>query len=60
MLAASTIYEGNQPIPERIRLVALHGKGGVVPYLVFFVAPDADFDALSPRFDRILRGFTVR
>jgi hypothetical protein len=30
MLGASTVYEGNQPIPERIRLVALHGKGGVV------------------------------
>jgi hypothetical protein len=59
MLGASTIYEGNQPIPERIRLVALHGKGGVVLYLVF-VAPDADFDALRPRFDRILRGFSVR
>jgi len=27
MLGASAIYEGNQPIPERIRLVAPHGKG---------------------------------
>jgi hypothetical protein len=59
MLGASAIYEGNQPIPERIRLVALHGNGGVVLYLVF-VAPDADFDALRPTFDRILRSLTVR
>ena len=59
MLGASAIYEGNQPIPERLRLVALHGKGGVVLYLVF-VAPDVDFDTLRPTFDRILRSFTVR
>jgi len=30
-----------------------------VLYLVF-VAPDADFDALRPTFDHILRSFSVR
>lgn len=59
MLGNSAIREKNQAIPERIRLVALPGKGNVVLYMVF-VAPDADFDRLRPTFDRMMRSFTAR
>lgn len=47
------------PISERIRLVALQGKQGLVLYLVF-VAPEVDFDMMRPTFDRIMRSFTAR
>lgn len=59
MLGNSAIRENDQPIPERIRLVALRGQGSVVLYMAF-VAPDADFDKLRPTFDRIMRSFTAR
>jgi hypothetical protein len=59
MLGNSAIHEKNQAIPERIRLVALPGKGNIVLYMVF-VAPDADFDRLRPTFDRMMRSFTAR
>lgn len=59
MLGSSAIKEKRQPIPERIRLVAIQGKGTLILYMVF-IAPDADFDGLRPTFDRILRSFTVR
>lgn len=59
MLGKSAIRENGEPIAERIRLVALQGKGNLVLYMVF-VAPDGDFDSLRPTFDRIMRSFTVR
>jgi len=59
MLGNSAIRENDQPIPERIRLVALRGRGNLVLYMAF-VAPDADFDKLRPAFDRIMRSFTAR
>jgi beta-barrel assembly-enhancing protease len=59
MLGSSAIRENGKPIPERIRLVALQGKGNLVLYMVF-VGPDADFDALRPTFDRIMRSFAAR
>ncbi len=59
MLGKSAIHENGEAIPERIRLVALQGKGNLVLYMVF-IAPDADFDSLRPTFDRIMRSFTSR
>jgi hypothetical protein len=59
MLGKSAIRENGEPIAERIRLVALQGKGNLVLYMVF-VAPDGDFDSLRPTFDRIMRSFTAR
>jgi beta-barrel assembly-enhancing protease len=59
LLGTSAVTENNKPIPERVRLVALPAKEKSILYLVF-VAPDADFDALRPAFDRITRGFAVR
>ena len=58
LLGSSAIREGNQALPERIRLVALHGKGNLVLYMIF-VAPDADFDTLRTTFDRIMRSFDL-
>jgi hypothetical protein len=59
MLGQSAVREQGQPLSERIRLVTLQGKGGVILYMVF-VAPDPDFDRLRPVFDRIMRSFTLR
>ncbi len=59
LLGKSAIREKDEPIAERIRMVALQGKQGLVLYLVF-VAPDADFDAMRPTFDRIMRSFRTR
>jgi hypothetical protein len=35
MLGNCAIREGNQPLPERISLLAIHGKGSAMLYLVF-------------------------
>lgn len=59
LLGKSAIREQDQAIAERIRLVGLQGKGGLVLYMVF-VAPDIDFDSMRPIFDRIMRSFTTR
>jgi beta-barrel assembly-enhancing protease len=59
MLGQSAVFEKGQALKERIRLITLQGKGGVILYMVF-VAPDPDFDALRPVFDRIMRSFTLR
>ncbi len=59
MLGKSSIREKGQPIAERIRLVGLLGRNGLVLYLVF-VAPDVDFDSMRPTFDRIMRSFRAR
>lgn len=59
LVGMSAIRQNNQPLPERIRLVVLRGKGGLILYIVF-VAPDADFDTLRPAFDGIMRSFVLR
>jgi hypothetical protein len=59
MLGNSAIRVSGQPIAERLRLVALQGKGNLVLYMVF-VAPNDDFDSPRPTFDRIMRSFTTR
>jgi hypothetical protein len=56
MLGESAIRENNQPIPERLRVIALQTRSSTVLYLMC-VAPDADFDSLRPTFDRVLRSF---
>jgi hypothetical protein len=59
MVGESALRENGKPLQERIRLVTLQGKGGIVHYMVF-VAPNPDFDALRPVFDRIIRSFVLR
>ncbi|HZS95207.1 MAG TPA: hypothetical protein VFA40_00400 [Terriglobales bacterium] len=53
-LGNSVIREKGQPVPERIRFVAVQAKGSLILYLVF-VAPDTDFDLMRPA----LTGFCV-
>lgn len=55
----SSIRENGEPIPERLRLIAVRGKGNLILYMIF-IAPDVDFDALTPSFDRITRTFALR
>ena len=55
----ASVVEKGKTLPERIRIVALVGKSGVVLYNVF-VAPEVDFDAMRPTFERILQSYRVR
>jgi hypothetical protein len=59
LLGNSSIRENGEPIPERLRLIAVRGKGNLIVYMIF-IAPNADFDSLSPAFDRITRTFLLR
>lgn len=55
----SSVVDQGKSLPERVRMVALPGKNGIVLYMVF-VAPEPDFDHLRPSFDRITRSFQPR
>jgi hypothetical protein len=59
MQGASSVMENGKPLPERIRVVALKGKGGIMLYALM-VAPEPDFDTLRPIFDRILNTYRLR
>ena len=58
-LGTSAVRDNGKAMSERVRLVATPGKSGLILYMVF-VAPDADFEALSPTFDKIMNSFEVR
>ena len=51
--------ENGRPPPERVKLLAVSGKKGIVIYMVF-VAPEVDFEMLRPVFDQVVRSFQVR
>jgi hypothetical protein len=55
----SAVRENGKALRERVRLVALPAKSGVVLYLVF-VAPEPDFQVLGPVFERMLNSLQVR
>ena len=59
MQGAYSVMENGKPLPERIRVVALKGKGGIMLYALM-VAPEPDFDTLRPIFDRILNTYRLR
>jgi predicted Zn-dependent protease len=59
MQGISSVMENGKPLPERIRVVALKGKSGLILYALM-VAPEPDFDALRPTFDRILNTYRLR
>ena len=59
MVGESAVRENGSTLQERIRLVTVQGKGGGILYVVF-VAPNPDFNALRPIFDRIMRSFVLR
>jgi len=55
----SAVQENGQPMRERVHLVALLGRSNIVLYIAF-VAPEADFKAIQPTFDRVLDTLQVR
>jgi beta-barrel assembly-enhancing protease len=59
LLGTSSVQENGQAIPERLRLVTLQGKGNLVVYMIF-VAPNVDFDALDPSFERMMKSFVLK
>jgi hypothetical protein len=59
MLGKSAVLENGKPVTERVRLVAVPGQKGIVLYCLF-IAPDQDFDAMRPAFDRMLLNFKVK
>lgn len=58
-LGTSAVKEKGNNLSERVRLVAFQGKSRVILYIVF-VAPDPDFQALWPTFERMLNSIRVR
>lgn len=58
-LGTSAVQQNGKNFAERVRLVAFQGKSRIVIYLVF-VAPDPDFPALWPTFERMLNSIRVR
>jgi beta-barrel assembly-enhancing protease len=56
---ASAIREAGEALKERVQLVAIQGKSGVVIYLVF-VSPEADLEVMAPIFDHILNSVSLR
>ena len=58
-LGTSAVQEKGKPLKERVRLVAFQGKSRVILYLVF-IAPDLDFQALWPTYEKMLNSMRVR
>ena len=56
---ASAIREAGEALRERVQLVAVQAKSGIVIYLVL-VSPEADLDVMSPVFDHILSSVHIR
>ena len=54
----SPIEQNGSPLPERDRLVVRPDNNGNYLYLIF-IAPERDFAALQPTFDRILNSVQV-
>jgi len=55
----SAAEEDGKPFTERVRLVAVQGKSGEILFMIF-VAPDPDFQALWPTYEKIMNSFTPR
>ena len=55
----SPVRENGQALQERVRMIAVAGKAGVILYMVF-VAPEPDFEGMWPVFQRMLNSFQVR
>jgi hypothetical protein len=56
---ASAVRDNGQPMKERVTLVAMQGKSGLVIYAVC-VSPEADLKAMSPIFDHIVSSLQLR
>ena len=59
LINASPIEQDGRPLPERDRLVVVPESDGGFLYLIF-IAPEKDFGALQPTYDRMLDSLRVR
>ncbi len=55
----SAVRENGKQLTERVRMIALQQKTGLILYLVF-VAPEPDFNTLLPVFERMLNSLRMR
>jgi hypothetical protein len=55
----SAVWENGRQLTERVRMIALQDKAGVILYVVF-VAPEPDFNGLLPVFERMLNSLRIR
>ena len=58
-VGASSIKEDGKSLKERVRLVAVQGRNGMVIYMVF-VSPEVDLDAMTTVFEKVMESFEVR
>lgn len=58
-LGTSAVRENGKALGERVRVVAVQGNSKLILYMIF-VAPQPDFDGLSPLFDHMMNSFRVR
>lgn len=58
-LGTSAVRENGKALPERVRVIAVQGNSRVILYMVC-VAPQVDFEALEPVFDRMTNSLRVR
>jgi beta-barrel assembly-enhancing protease len=56
---ASPIQQNGSPLPERDRLVLVPVSNGNYLYLIF-IAPERDFGALEPTFERVLGSLQIQ
>jgi hypothetical protein len=55
----SPIQQNGSPLPERDRLVVMPSGDGTYVYLIF-IAPERDFEALRPTYEKILDSVRVQ
>lgn len=58
-LGTSAVQENGKAFTEKVMLVALQGKSGIVIYMIF-VAPEPDFQPLWPIFEKIMDSLELR
>jgi predicted Zn-dependent protease len=59
LAGTSPIQRNGSPLPERDRVVLVPQSNGSYVYLIF-IAPDRDFGALEPTFERMLESLRVQ
>ncbi len=59
LIGDSAIRSSGQPIKERVQLVAVQGKSGLVIYFVC-VSPEADLTIMAPIFERMMNSLQLR
>jgi len=59
LVGDSPLEENGKPLPEHDRLVLRSGPGGAYVYVIF-IAPERDFGALQPSYQRMLDSLQVQ